>query len=66
MAIEKFIPTVHKQNKAHVYVKLDKCKISFFNFISEFDGRVDTQRHYTVLRLRTRKTKSALSKYPFF
>ena len=62
MAIEKFIPTVHK----HGYVKLDKCKISFFNFISEFDGRVDTQRHYTVLRLRTRKTKSALSKYPLF
>ena len=61
MAIEKFIPTVHKQNK-----ELDKCEISFFNFISEFDGRVDTQRHYTVLRLRTRKTKSALSKYPLF
>ena len=63
MAIEKFIPTVHKLLG---YVKLDKCKISFFNFISEFDGRVDTQRHYTVLRLRTRKTKSALSKYPLF
>ena len=34
--------------------------------IIEFDGRVNTQRHYPVLRLRTRKTESSLSKYPVF
>ena len=39
---------------------------STYYFLIEFDGRVNTQRHYTVLRLRTRKTKSALSKYPLF
>ena len=33
-------------------------------FLLELNGRVDTQRHYTVLRLRTRKTESTLLKYP--
>ena len=33
-------------------------------FLLELNGRVDTQRHYTVLRLRTRKTESTLFKYP--
>ena len=37
-----------------------------YSLIIEFDGRVNTQRHYPVLRLRTRKTESSLSKYPVF
>ena len=38
----------------------------YYFLIIEFDGRVNTQRHYPVLRLRTRKTESSLSKYPVF